>query len=334
MVIQGNVSLMRLDLNPSHPHYEMLKTIEKKVLSGSSLTKQLLGYASKGRYEIKPLQLNQLLDETSEAFGRTRKSITFHRDLTPDLFPIEADRGQMDQLLMNLMVNAADAMPFGGDLFLKTANIPHSEIRGKVYQPKPGDYVLLTVTDSGVGMDSKILGHIFDPFFTTKEFGKGTGLGLALVYGITKGHGGYIDVESEKGKGTTFKIYLPATRRKIEPLGEGLETIHRGTETILIIDDEEMVLEVGQKFLKFMGYKVLSSLGMERRPLKFTQIIGEDRSRHPRSHHAQDGGQRGFQKTETDLTRYQGPYCKRIQYRWQSLSDLGTRGLWLYPETL
>ena len=216
MVIQGNVSLMLLDIHPSHPHYEMLKTIEKKVQSGSRLTNQLLGYASKGRYEVKPIYLNLLVEETSEAFGRTRKSITIHRDLAQDLLPVEADPGQIEQVLMNLMVNAADAMPFGGDLFLKTANISHNEIRGKVYQPKPGDYVLLTVTDTGVGMDPIILERIFDPFFTTKEFGKGTGLGLASVYGIIKGHGGYIDVESEKGRGTTFRIYLPGTKRKIE----------------------------------------------------------------------------------------------------------------------
>ena len=259
MVIQGNVSLMLLDIHPSHPHYEMLKMIEKKVQSGSRLTSQLLGYASKGRYEIKPINLNQLVEETCEAFGRTRKSITIHRDMAQRLFPIEADHGQIEQVLMNLMVNSGDAMPFGGDLFLRTANLSHNEIRGKIYQPKAGDYVLLMVTDTGIGMDSKTLERIFDPFFTTKEFGKGTGLGLALVYGIIKGHGGYIDVESEKGKGTTFKIYLPATRKKVEKARKGPDPILKGTETILIIDDEDLVLEVGQKFLNFMGYQVLTA---------------------------------------------------------------------------
>ena len=257
MVIQGNTSLMLLDTHSSHPHFEMLKTIENKVRSGSRLTHQLLGYASKGRFEIKPIQLNQLVEETSEAFGRARKSITFHYDLAQDLLSVEADQGQVEQLLMNLMVNAADAMPSGGDLFLKTANTSHREIREKVYQPKPGNYILLTVTDTGVGMDSQILERIFDPFFTTKQFGKGTGLGLAMVYGIVKGHAGYIDVESEKGKGTTFQIYLPATRKKVEDAEKGPDPIRRGNETILLIDDEEPVMEVGVKFLKFMGYKVL-----------------------------------------------------------------------------
>jgi len=263
MVIQGNVSLMLLDIHPSHPHYEMLKTIEKKVRSGSRLTNQLLGYASKGRYEVKPIYLNLLVEETSEAFGRTRKSITIHRDLAEDLLPVEADPGQIEQVLMNLMVNAADAMPFGGDLFLKTANISHNEIRGKIYQPKPGDYALLTVTDTGVGMGPIILERIFDPFFTTKEFGKGTGLGLASVYGIIKGHAGYIDVESEKGRGTTFRLYLPGTQKRIEYTEKGPDPIQKGDETILLIDDEDLVLEVGQKFLTFMGYRVLTARDSE-----------------------------------------------------------------------
>lgn len=218
MVIQGNVSLMLLDMNPNHPHYEMLKMIEKQVHSGSKLTSQLLGYARKGRYEVKPINFNQLVEETSEAFGRTRKNITLHRDLAEDLFVIEADQGQIQQVLMNLFVNAADAMQEGGDLFLKTNNVTYKDIKGRLYTPTLGDYVMLTVTDTGVGMDSKILGRIFDPFFTTKELGRGTGLGLASVYGIVKGHGGYIEVESEKGNGSTFKVYLPASGKQVQKM--------------------------------------------------------------------------------------------------------------------
>jgi CheY-like chemotaxis protein len=235
----------------------MLKTIEKKVRSGSRLTGQLLGYASKGKYEVKPLSLNHLIEETCEAFGRTRKSIAIHRSLSQELLPIEADQGQMEQVLMNLLVNAADAMPLGGNIFIETNLVSHKDIKGKVYHPKPGDYVLWTVRDTGLGMDSKILDRIFDPFFTTKEFGKGTGLGLALVYGIIKGHGGYIDVESENGKGTVFKIYLPATVKKVDAREVKFDPIQRGSETILMIDDEAPVLEVGERFLKFMGYHAL-----------------------------------------------------------------------------
>jgi PAS domain S-box-containing protein len=259
MVVQGNASLMLLNVDPSHPHHEMLMSIVKQVQSGSKLTNQLLGYARKGRYEVKPIQVNQLVEETSKAFGRTRKEITIHRELANDLFPIEGDLGQIEQVLMNLFVNAADAMPQGGDIFLKTINIPDGDIRGKLYNPKPGDYVSLTVTDTGMGMDAKTLGRIFEPFFTTKELGRGTGLGLASVYGIIKGHGGYVDVESEEGRGTTFKIYLPASNREIQKTIEVPDHIVKGTGTILLVDDEEMVLEVGERFLKVMGYQVLTA---------------------------------------------------------------------------
>jgi PAS domain S-box-containing protein len=259
MVIQGNASLMLLNVDPSHPHHEMLMSIVKQVQSGSKLTNQLLGYARKGRYEVKPIQLNQLVEETSKAFGRTRKEITIHRELANDLFPIEGDLGQMEQVLMNLFVNAADAMPQGGDIFLKTINIPYGDIRGKLYNPKPGDYVLLTVTDTGIGMDPKTLDRIFEPFFTTKELGRGTGLGLASVYGIIKGHAGYVDVESEEGRGTIFRIYLPASKGEVQKTIIGQDHIIKGTGTILLIDDEEMVLEVGERFLKVMGYQVLTA---------------------------------------------------------------------------
>ena len=257
MVIQGNASLMLLNVDPLHPHHEMLLSIVRQVQSGSKLTNQLLGYARKGRYEVKLLQLNQLVEETSQAFGRTRKEIIIHRELSNDLFPIEGDLGQIEQVLMNLFVNAADAMVQGGDIFLKTINIPYGDIRGKLYNPKPGDYVLLTVRDTGVGMNQKTLDRIFEPFFTTKELGRGTGLGLASVYGIVKGHGGYIDVESEEGQGTTFKIYLPASNGEIQKTIEVPDHIIKGNGTILLVDDEEMVLAVGERFLKVMGYQVL-----------------------------------------------------------------------------
>jgi signal transduction histidine kinase/ActR/RegA family two-component response regulator len=259
MIIQGNASLMLLDVEPSHPHYEMLLSIVKKVQSGSRLTNQLLGYARKGKYDVKPFQLNQLVEETSKTFGRTRKEITIHRELADDLFSIEGDLGQIEQILMNLLVNAADAMPVGGDIFLSTINIPHGDMKGKLYNPKPGDYVLLTVTDTGIGMDPKTLERIFEPFFTTKEFGRGTGLGLASVYGIVKGHGGYIDVESEKGQGTTFRVYLPALGREVYKTIKAPDHIIKGTGTILLVDDEEEILEVAEQFLKVVGYHVLTA---------------------------------------------------------------------------
>lgn len=261
MVIQGNVSLMLLDVNPAHPHYEMLRVIEKQVQSGSKLTAQLLGYARKGRYELRPLNLNQLVVDTSEAFGRTRKNITLHRDLEENLLTCEADQGQIEQVLMNLFVNAADAMPDGGELFLRTANVHSSEIKGKGYLPNPGEYLLLAVTDTGMGMDEKTMGRIFDPFFTTKELGRGTGLGLASTYGIVKGHGGYIEVESEKGRGSTFKVYLPASTKTVRTTAKSATPISKAIGTILLVDDEEVVREVGEKILKVLGYKVLVAGG-------------------------------------------------------------------------
>jgi len=261
MVIQGNVSLMLLDVNPAHPHYEMLGTIGKQVQSGSKLTSQLLGYARKGRYELRPIHLNQLVANTSEAFGRTRKNITIHRNLAGDLFPCEADQGQIEQVLMNLFVNSADAMPEGGDLFLKTANVNFKEIKGRGYLPNPGDYILLTVTDTGVGMDSKTIDRIFDPFFTTKELGRGTGLGLASTYGIVKGHGGYIEVESEKGCGSTFKVYLPASGKPAQQTVKPSAPISKAVGTVLLVDDEEVILDVSEKVLKVLGYKVLVASG-------------------------------------------------------------------------
>jgi len=260
-VIQGNSSLMLLDIDHSHPHYEMLSSIIQQVQSGSRLTKQLLGYASKGKYDVRPFQLNQLTEETSKTFGRTRKEITIHRELADGLFPIEGDIGQIEQILMNLLVNAADAMPAGGDIFLSTTNIPHGAMKGKLYNPKPGDYVLLTVTDTGIGMDPKTVERIFEPFFTTKELGRGTGLGLASVYGIVKGHGGYIDVESEKGQGTTFKIYFPRVDEPVEEVREKprIKEIPRGNETILIVEDDEPVRKLAVRILKRHGYAVLEA---------------------------------------------------------------------------
>jgi nitrogen fixation/metabolism regulation signal transduction histidine kinase len=257
MGIQGNTSLIRLDFDSSHPNYEKLRTIENLVQSGSKLTSQLLGYARKGRYEVKPIVLNQLIEESSSTFGRTRKEITIQQELCEGLFAIEVDQGQIEQVLLNLYINAADAMPGGGNLKLKTMNITHKDIKDKLFDPKPGNYVLLTVTDAGVGMDKKTEARIFEPFFTTKEMGRGTGLGLASAYGIIKAHGGYIDVESEVGEGTTFSIYLPASGKEVAKEKEFPEDLLKGTETVLLVDDEEIIIDVCDKMLKALGYNVL-----------------------------------------------------------------------------
>jgi len=257
MGIQGYASLMLMDIDPTHQYYERLKSIEQQAVSGSKLTAQFLGYARRGRYEVKPVNLNKLVEETGDTFGRTKKEITIHRELAEDLFAIEADQGKIEQVLLNLYINAADAMPGGGRLILKTINISHEDMKGMQCDPKTENYVLLSVTDTGIGMEKKTMKRIFDLFFTTKEMGRGTGLGLASAYGIIKSHGGYIDVESEKGHGSTFKIYLPASGKVIEKAVSRAEKIVKGSGTILLVDDEEMILKVGQDILEALGYEAL-----------------------------------------------------------------------------
>jgi len=261
MSIQGNTSLMLLDTTTTHPHYERLTTIEKSVQSGSKLTSQLLGYARGGRYEVKPISINRILQETSSTFAMTRKDITLHHDLARTLSGVKADRGQIEQVVLNIYVNAADAMGGGGELFITTRNIPHTAIEKKPYTIKPGNYILLTIRDTGIGMDKHTQAKVFDPFFTTKGLAKGTGLGLASVYGIMKAHGGYIDVESHKGQGTTFFLYLPASK---ETIGEEIHPaapIETGKGTILLVDDEEIILDVGRDLLTSLGYTVLTAHG-------------------------------------------------------------------------
>ena len=223
MGIQGNASLMALDLDPEDTRAGRLKTIEKLVRSGSDLTRQLLGYAREGRYEVRPVDLNDLVREMAETFGAARREIRVHTDLHGSLNAILADRGQVEQAIMNLLVNAADAMPQGGDLHLVTKNRSRLEMGEKPYIPKAGNYVLLEVRDTGTGMDEETRSKIFEPFFTTKGLSKGTGLGLASVYGIVKAHGGYIDVTSRVGEGTSFEALSSRHGRPCrEPNREGL----------------------------------------------------------------------------------------------------------------
>jgi CheY-like chemotaxis protein len=171
------------------------------------------------------------------------------------------DRGQIEQVLLNLYVNAWQAMPDGGELYLETANLTIDETCVKALQVKPGHYVKVSVTDTGVGMDEETKQRIFEPFFSTKEMGRGNGLGLASAYGIIRNHHGLITVYSEKNRGTTFNIYLPASEKEIVAEEIHPEKILRGKETILLVDDEDMVVEVGRPMLEFLGYQVLVARG-------------------------------------------------------------------------
>ncbi|MEW6673314.1 MAG: response regulator [Thermodesulfobacteriota bacterium] len=261
MGIQGNASLALLDMEAGHPVYRKLRNIEQYVIRGSELTQQLLGFARGGKYKIQPTNLNELIDKSSKMFGSTRKEIIITADYEEDIWVVEVDQGQIEQVLLNLFVNAWQAMPGGGHIHIKTRNIPmnSSILQDLAFELKPGDYLETSITDTGIGMDAATQQRIFDPFFTTKEIGRGTGLGLASVYGIVKGHGGFILVSSEKNRGTTFKFYLPRSEKKAVKEGEVEPVLLKGRETILLVDDEEMVLEVGGEMLKNLGYRTLTA---------------------------------------------------------------------------
>ncbi|MDQ5985318.1 MAG: Sensor histidine kinase RcsC [Syntrophus sp. SKADARSKE-3] len=256
MGIQGYTSLMLLSLDPTHAHHEKLKAIEQQVQSGADLTKQLLGFARGGRYEVTPTDINALISKTAAMFGRTKKEIRIHEKYAKDLWIVETDRGQMEQVMLNLFVNAWQAMPGGGSLYLETQNVYLDDAYLKPYDVISGPYTKISVTDTGFGMDEKTLQRIFDPFFTTKEMGRGTGLGLASAYGIIKGHSGFINVYSEKGHGTTFNLYLPASKKELIQPEELSTDILTGGETILIVDDEPIITDVTSALLEGLGYKV------------------------------------------------------------------------------
>jgi len=257
MSILGNTSLILLNIDSNDPHYERLKNIEQSVQSGAELTKQFLGFSRGGEYEVKPTNINELIKKSSEMFDRTKKEINIYRKYQKDIWTVEVDQGQIGQILLNLYVNAWQAMPGGGKLFIGTENVTLDENYVRPFNVEPGNYVKISITDTGVGMDEATKQRIFEPFFTTKEMGRGTGLGLASVYGIIKNHSGIVNVYSEKGMGTTFDIYLPASEKEVVKEKELHEETLKGAETILLVDDEDIIVDVGEEILKALGYKVL-----------------------------------------------------------------------------
>lgn len=260
MTIQGHASAMLLKTDPSDPRYEPLQTIVEQVESGANLTRQLLCFARMGHYDVKPLDVNNILQQSSVLFGRTKKEIVIHRRLARDLWTVAADSGQLEQVFMNIYVNAWQAMANGGDLSLETANVTISEAPDPLPQMRPGRYVKVIVRDSGTGMSKETMGRIFEPFFTTKGKGLGTGLGLSMVYRIVKGHDGYIHVSSEEGKGTTVTIYLPATDHVVsEEVEKPQEELVRGSGTILLIDDEPGIIDAMGEVMQILGYDLLTA---------------------------------------------------------------------------
>ena len=261
-IIQGYSEMVLLDKTSDHPDYSDLYAVNAAAQRGAELVKQLLTFSRKVETNMRPVNLNQEIQTAVKLLSRTiPKMIDMKLVLSEDLSRIQADPGQLEQIVVNLAVNAKHAMPEGGILTFETANIT----LGKEYcrtQPEasPGEYVYLRIEDTGCGMRKEMLGRIFEPFFSTKKQGEGTGLGLAMVYGIVKNHGGHITCNSEPGMGTIFTIYLPAIKD---------ETVEReitiewkppvGKETILLVDDEEMIRDLGSKILERAGYKVITA---------------------------------------------------------------------------
>jgi two-component system, cell cycle sensor histidine kinase and response regulator CckA len=240
-----------------------VQEIKKAGQRAASLTRQLLAFSRKQVLTPKVLDLNSVVSETCKMLLRVLgEDIQLTARLAPSLGHVKADATQIEQVIMNLAINARDAMPHGGKLIIETAN---TELDGTYCQRKhvevqPGNYALITVSDSGIGMDKEVQAHLFEPFYTTKENGKGTGLGLATVYGIIRQSGGYIWVYSEPGKGTTFKVYIPQLKGIIKefPL-ESHTTNPSGSGTILLVEDEDALREISFELLKSVGYKVIAA---------------------------------------------------------------------------
>jgi nitrogen-specific signal transduction histidine kinase/CheY-like chemotaxis protein len=262
-IIKGYSQLSLMELKESDPLKRNIEEIRKAADRASDLTRQLLAFSRRQILEMKVLDLNSIVRDVDEMLLRIiGEDIELVTLLAGDLGRVKTDRGEIEQVIMNLAVNARDAMPDGGKLTIETANAELDEAYARVHVAvTPGRYVMLSFSDTGVGMTPEVRGRVFEPFFTTKEKVKGTGLGLSTVYGIVKQSGGNIWVYSEPGKGTTFKIYLP---RVDEPLEEVVERVvagefPRGTETILVVEDEDEVREVAVRILSGQGYKVLEA---------------------------------------------------------------------------
>jgi PAS domain S-box-containing protein len=259
--IMGYAELLKLDFDDtSTVEGHAAEVIIKSTERAADLTQQLLGFARGGKYNPVPLMVNDIVKETINVSGKIfEKNIDVTFDLDTNIKPVEADKNQLDQVLTNIIINAKDAMPNGGELIFKTGNIYlDEEYTGKFLELKPGDYVKISITDTGMGMPRSIKDRIFEPFFTTKGAGRGTGLGLATVYGIIKNHNGHINCYSEPGAGTTFNLYLPVTEKEMISEKNEVKVI-TGEETILLVDDEKFVRNVAEKQLERLGYKVITA---------------------------------------------------------------------------
>jgi nitrogen-specific signal transduction histidine kinase len=262
-VIKGYSQLSLVEIKEGDPLKLNIEEIRRAADRAADLTRQLLAFSRRQIMEMKVLDLNDLLKNLDKMLRRViGEDIELFTLLAEDLGRVNTDPGQTEQVVMNLSVNARDAMPEGGKLTIETANVDLDDAYARNHVAvTPGRFVMISVSDTGVGMTPEVRDRVFEPFFTTKEKSRGTGLGCSTVYGIVKQSGGNIWVYSEPGKGTTFKIYLPRVDEPLEKLGERVEVkeIPRGTETILIVEDEEEVRKLAVRILERQGYKVLEA---------------------------------------------------------------------------
>lgn len=258
--IIGRTSIMKTfgGLAPEFKTY--IQEIERCAMEASNLTKQLLTYAKGEQLELTELNINELIEDVIQLFSRTKKDITIVKLLDPKVNLVKADRTQIRQVILNLFLNAADAMEAGGQVFVESENVILDKRYLEPYKLEPGPYVKIAITDTGTGMTEEVKRRIFEPFFSTKELGRGTGMGLAMVYSIIKSHKGIINCYSELGKGTTFTIYLPSTGGNLDlavSQAPEFEEVLRGEGTILVVDDEQFVLDIARDLLEHLGYEVV-----------------------------------------------------------------------------
>lgn len=260
-VITGYSEIGIRRMSPSDPMRKNMEEIKKAGDRAASLTRQLLAFSRKQMFQAKVIDLNLVVADMDKLLRRLiGEDIDLVSSLAPSLRKIKADSGQIEQVLMNLVVNARDAMPRGGKLTIETSNVVLDQTLKSHPSTKPGRYLMLAVSDTGVGMDAETRKRIFEPFFTTKEVGKGTGLGLATVYGIVSQSGGNILVDSEPGRGTTFKVYLPVADELVaDQVDKQMPEIPRGQGTILLVEDEELVRDLAAELLETTGYDVLTA---------------------------------------------------------------------------
>lgn len=264
MGMQGNISLMLMRMPPANPLIEKLRNMEQYIKDGASLTRQLLDFARTKQRQTAVTDLNELVRKTADMFGRTKREITINTERLRASWPVRVNPGQLEQVLMNLFVNAWQAMPEGGRLTIETEDGTLDMKSVHPFGLNPGRYVTIRVHDTGMGMTEAILPKIFNPFFTTKERGRGTGLGLSSAYGIIKNHRGFIKAASQVGKGSVFTIFLPASASPVQSETETLLEPLSGAGTILVVDDERFIIEITGEWLRELGYQVIgASSGQE-----------------------------------------------------------------------